>query len=343
MGYSVKRKRNLDIIKLICAFFVVFIHMPFPGIAGTVVMAIGRVAVPAFFMITGFFYQTVKENGREKQQLLKVLSLTLVSNLLYFIWGILLSFLTSSPAEYIKQTVNDRAIFNFLIWNESPFGVHLWYLGSLLFALVILFFLGKNKKLFSLSYWLIPILLIGDLVQGKYSLLLWGREFDLLLVRNFLFVGLPYILLGAFLAEHMVHLETVFGKRKWLLVLLAVLFTVTSLLERWLLSNLGMNAAREHYLSTTFLACTVVILAVVAPDVKENNILAKLGKATSTGVYIFHMIMKDVLAILLTGLFGSIYPWVRPICVFVASVIFALVLKTAMGWLKHKKQEKVLC
>lgn len=339
METPVKRNRNLDVVKLICAFLVVCIHLPFPGTVGTVILTLARVAVPVFFMITGFFYRTVKENGREKAQILKVLKLTVIANVLYFLWGILLSFLTTGPAQYVHQTINGKTIFNFLVLNDSPFGLHLWYLSSLLVALVILYFLGKNPKLFRLSYGLIPILLLGDLVLGKYSLLLFGREFNLLLVRNFLFVGLPYLLLGAFLSEKTERLEKIFGKRQWLLALCVVLFAATSLLERGLLSAAGANAARDHYFSTTFLACSVFILAITAPDVKANNLLAKLGKSTATEIYIYHLIVKDVLAILLTGVLGGLYPWIRPICVFVASLLFALVLKTVTGRLKRKRKK----
>ena len=41
-----------------------------------------------------------------------------------------------------------------------------------------------------------PFLLMGDLILGKYSVLLLGREFPYILVRNFLFVGIPYFCIG---------------------------------------------------------------------------------------------------------------------------------------------------
>lgn len=343
MSESLRRKRNLDVVKLLCAFFVVCIHMPFPDELSTVILPLARMAVPVFFMITGFFYRRVKENGREKQQFIKVLKLTVFANMVYFVWGLLFSFITGSPAQYITQTLNGSSLLRFLLLNESPFEIHLWYLTGLLFALVILCLLSKQEKIFRASYCFIPILLLGGLLIGKYAPLFWETAFDLCFSRNALFVGLPYMLLGAFLEENMNCLVTAFGKRKWLLVLLTVLFSATSILESRLLSVTGMDTAGDYYLSTTFLACSVFILAVVIPDVKETNLLAKIGKATSTDIYIFHLIVKDVLAILLTELFGRIYPWVRPICVFAATVIFALVLKTAMGWLKRKRQEKVLC
>lgn len=50
-----KRNKGIDILRLICAFLVVCIHAHFPGIVGEYVKAIARVAVPIFFICTGYF------------------------------------------------------------------------------------------------------------------------------------------------------------------------------------------------------------------------------------------------------------------------------------------------
>ncbi len=49
------RNYTLDVMKLISSFFIVFIHVPFHGIAGEVIRSISRFAVPVFFMTSGFF------------------------------------------------------------------------------------------------------------------------------------------------------------------------------------------------------------------------------------------------------------------------------------------------
>ena len=50
------RNNNLDILKTICAFLVICIHIPFPGSVGAIITPLARIAVPIFFMITGYFY-----------------------------------------------------------------------------------------------------------------------------------------------------------------------------------------------------------------------------------------------------------------------------------------------
>ncbi len=53
------RYDGLDVLKCICAFLVVCIHAAFLGDVGKIVEVIARIAVPIFFMITGFFYLTL--------------------------------------------------------------------------------------------------------------------------------------------------------------------------------------------------------------------------------------------------------------------------------------------
>lgn len=53
------RVDSIDILKAICAFLIVCIHVPFPGNIGEYVTTLARIAVPIFFMITGYFYSGV--------------------------------------------------------------------------------------------------------------------------------------------------------------------------------------------------------------------------------------------------------------------------------------------
>ena len=54
--YPVKKYNYcLDFIKGIACIFVVFFHCSFPGIMGMSIAAVGRFAVPFFFMVSGYF------------------------------------------------------------------------------------------------------------------------------------------------------------------------------------------------------------------------------------------------------------------------------------------------
>ena len=66
------RADNIDILKAICAFLIVCIHAPFPGIIGEYFTALTRIAVPVFFMITGYFYLDVEKKNGEIRQIKKI-------------------------------------------------------------------------------------------------------------------------------------------------------------------------------------------------------------------------------------------------------------------------------
>lgn len=54
MGYG--RYNKFDKLKMLCAFLIVCIYAPFPGIIGEYFTALVRIVVLIFFTITGFFY-----------------------------------------------------------------------------------------------------------------------------------------------------------------------------------------------------------------------------------------------------------------------------------------------
>ena len=298
------RNKGLDVLKTICAFLIVCIHAPFPAEIGEYFTALTRIAVPIFFMITGFYYQREKEN----RQIIKILKLTISANVLFFGFGLLVSFLKKTQMLYLKQNFSVNSLIKFIVFNDSPFAPHLWYLSSILYVLVIVKFI-KPERL----YFLIPILLAGDLVLGKYSLLILGREFPYVLVRNFLFVGLPYFLIGYLIRQKdLAHIK----KKK--LVFATIVFIFTTLLERFILVYLGLNSARDHYLSSTLLAITLFILFYnVSCEHKTLSAFSVVGKRYSTMIYIIHPMIITILSIFVSNV---IYQITAPFIVFVLAL-----------------------
>lgn len=120
-----RRCESLDVLKTISAFLIVCIHAPFPGIVGEYLIAIARIGVPIFFMITGYFYDCITERGREKQQIKKIFILLVVSNLLYFVKDLIASCVNGNLCTYINEQLSINRILHFLLLNESPFAGHL--------------------------------------------------------------------------------------------------------------------------------------------------------------------------------------------------------------------------
>ena len=277
-------------------------------------------------MITGYFYQyTCRKSNGERNQIVKILKLVLITNALYTVLKCLLKIPNhgvSGAVQFFIECLTGRKLIRFFVFNESPFSGHLWYLGALLYVLLIIAILRK-VKLLDKALFVIPVLLIVDLVFGKYSLLIWGKEFDYIYVRNFLFVGLPYFLIGYTLNKKSNWIKERISPR--LSAVLTCTFVVTTILERFLLEINGINATRDHYISTTFLSCALFIMCLVMKDVGKNNWLAVQGRQNSTMVYILHPAFITVLSVLIPTSLMNAYNLARPIIIFSLALTFAMI------------------
>ena len=273
-------------------------------------------------MITGYFYSDIVARHKENQQIKKIFYLVVEANILFFIWNIALDVLRrGSIVTYVRSIFTGKNLLEFLVLNESPLAGHLWYLGAILYVLLIVLLVDKLDCR-KLLYYLTPVLLIADLVLGKYSLLIFHREFPYILVRNFLCVGIPYFCIGNLIKE-----KQYFEKwNKEVLQILIPVFAITSLVERFVLVNAGLNATRDHYISTTLLA--ICLFVYVLKSNWSNKCLAAIGRKHSTWLYIIHPIFITVFTIV-TGKLGikSIYRCVAPIVVYCATLVFLIILQ----------------
>ena len=169
------------------------------------------------------------------------------------------------------------------------------------------------------------------MIFGKYSLLIFHQEFPYILVRNFLCVGIPYFCIGNLIREQQ---YTERWNKKVLQVLIAV-FAITSLAERFALVNAGLNATRDHYLSTTFLAICLFVYTLKSNW--YNKELAVIGRKYSTWLYIIHPIFITVFSIVVGKLgLKSIYRYVAPIVVYCATLTFLIILQKVKIAMKSK-------
>lgn len=218
--------------------------------------------------------------------------------------------------------------------DAKPLKEFLKIVGQVANVLVIVLLVDRfNCK--KVLYYLTPVLLIADLVFGKYSLLIFHREFPYILVRNFLCVGIPYFCIGNLIREKRCS-------EKWnrkILQVLIVVFTITSLAERFVLVSAGLNATRDHYLSTTFLAICLFVYTLKSNW--HNKGLAVIGRKCSTWLYIIHPIFITAFSVA-TGKLGikSIYRCVAPIVTYCATLTFLIVMCRLKSLLVKNNQRK---
>lgn len=97
-GKTGTRNTGMDILKFICAFAVVCIHLEYPG--KTYLEPFTRVAVPVFFMISGYHYEGVCQKGQENRQLIKLLKMLATACILYFLVECLLYFVAGREPAF---------------------------------------------------------------------------------------------------------------------------------------------------------------------------------------------------------------------------------------------------
>lgn len=319
-----KRIAGFDILKCFCALLIVCMHFPFPSTAGQLVNVLTRIAVPVFFMITGYFYDSTVQRGREKKQIAKILKLTVAANLGYFVIYALGHLVKKDIGAYLVKVFSPKSLFEFFVLNESPFEGHLWYLGALLYVLVIAYLLNKAGKLKILMY-LAPVLIIAELFLGRYSVFVFGEPLNMLFSRNFLFTGLPFFGIGMMIKRAKVPQSPV------PFFIAAVVFYLTSVFEKYLPQIAGFKSDRENYLSTALLAISVFLIFETVYSNRTpsrfGSRLAAVGLKYSAWIYIIHPLAGKAMAFAVkkVGLF-NVYNWVQPFAVFAASLLISILI-----------------
>lgn len=254
------------------------------------ILPLTRCAVPCFFMISG--YLLFNDGDIEISRLKRS-----TRNILHIIvWSTLL-FACYKEAVAIHQgsvyIPSLRELFNFIVLNENPFGGHLWYLGAYLYVLLIAMIISKYK------IW-------------KYM---------------FLFVGLPYFALGACLKKYSDKISKI-KYYYWLIG--GILFSLTSLMEKWVLLYLDKNPGREHYFSSTLLALCLFLL-VLSFKKKEPTIYSTIGNKDSLYIYIFHPLFISIIGMIVGKIASNsivnIYSFTAPFVVFLSTMVFIIVIR----------------
>lgn len=311
------RRSGLDILRLLCAFCVVTIHAPFPDAFGEAVRQLVNLAVPCFFMFSGFFYRSSVERKRVLPQLVHIAQLLVMSTALYLLWG-LRDLGTETVGQHFSRLLSLQNLRWLLLWGQNPGWFHLWYLHAILVVLLVMLPLYRFRLFQRLEPLLIPLLLGGAFLLGSYSLPLLGTDPARMYSRCWLFTGIPFFLLGDMLKKGENMLKKVPAT---VYFLLTVLFSYLTLLELGWVKEMEWLSKGDLYLTTPFLAvsifCWFQFSAIWNHDNGFLRGLAWLGKSCSTDVYILHCIVIGELAKLVEARqMTEAYLPVRPVAVF---------------------------
>lgn len=334
-----QRNVGIDIARFAMSFLIVCIHVPPNGIFGKAFLTITRIAVPFFFMTSGYFLGNLSSNClKVKKQANRVFKMAIISSGLYFIWYASLSvYQHTGLKNYIQRTLTVEALYKWVLFNEDPFAFHLWFLWALLYTLIFAYFLSRMKN-YHKFYWLIVPFLLYDLCFGKYSLLLWGREFDVYIVRNYVGVGIPYFLLGNLISNSPLTQKI----SKKVNILHIAIFVFASVIEMLLLSSVGKNATRDHYLSTTFLVLSVFyyVLKERKNWSEKAKTIARWGKKYTFMIYIVQVMVINTMTSVVNkiNLVKVMWPYMSQVAIFLLSFMISVIIFKIKNKLKVNKK-----
>ncbi|MBQ2696154.1 MAG: acyltransferase [Clostridia bacterium] len=296
---------SFDVAKLICAVFVVMIHVPPFGRQETMNLlsylnfglrhCLSRTAVPLFFIFNGFFlYKKTSLEAfspvHSKTYFKRILKLYLLWSLVYF------------PISLINIVNNPKGIvYGFFMYLKNLIFVgsytHLWYLSALLFAVLLVSFLLYKKwsprKIVFTSFFFFILGLLGESYYGVIFPLrklpfigdiihIYFKIFST--TRNGLFFAFFYVSLGMFLSDK----EILISRKKSLFFFVVSLFMLA--IEAFAVTFFGL--AKDYnmllFAAPAALFCFLFLRTI---SIKGNTI--HIRKISSL-IFYGHMLVLEV-------------------------------------------------
>ena len=258
------KKINIDVARFGVSFLVIAIHIsPFININQDInfffTRVLGRIAVPLFFMITGYFVidGCLKDKNKLKKYTIKILKIYLFCIILYL------------PINIYMGKFNNISIFSIIkdiLINGTLY--HLWYFPALILGIWITYYFIKklgNRKTFITVIVLYIIGLLGDSYYG-----LTRNVCVLRYIYDFIFKISDYTRNGLFYAPIFLYLYS-------------VLFFIGMTIEATILHKFNLQKHDSMYI---LLIPTMYVLFDYLINISNTQNL-KL-RNVSTIIYIFH-------------------------------------------------------
>ena len=318
------RNPYIGIVKFILSCMVVFIHFMLPGIFGEVVNCLARIAVPFFFLVSGF-YSYSKEASVLLRRLKRNLGFLIGFSLLYLLWGIIKAvFITQvGITAYLRDTFTFRALWQFIILGVNPFSNHLWFLSALIMCYLFIILVRRNVPGDCILYVTMVIILSVFLVLSTVLPAL-GIIISHYYYRNGWLFGIPMFLIGMLIRKRQTKVPEA-GVRMIAICLIIFVVGVATGIWQWLRFGLTDMPAGVFFASVSLFTVLVYL----------PNSVSRLGAVTlmeqaSVWIYAVHKLVGEVLRCRMNE-----SEYIFPVVVMTLSVLISLIIVYIS--LLHKK------
>ncbi len=319
---NTKSLRNpyIDLVKFILACSVVFIHFVIPNAAGDAIDCIARIAVPFFFIISGYYSNNLDASALSRR-LWRNLALLAGSSFVYFIWGLwqAVNVTHIGLAAFIGEKVTVSTVCQFLFLGVNQFSTHLWFIHALAVCYLFLIVtkgLIRNRKL------LMIILIIAHFALGTIIPLITDVEIKNYYYRNAWLFGIPMFLLGMYIRHN----------KNWNKIVCASVFVIgiiLGLLQWFKFDHVEMPVG----VFFSSLALFMLVRYSSSDNMILNRITFVLGRA-SMWIYVLHKLIGEII---------HVYIWsdrskaLFPVIVMIVTVLVSLIITCSIsGWRKRK-------
>ena len=277
---STDRIHSVDVMRIVMAFLVVAIHWPFAGKAGDVFVTFGKTAVPFFLVVCGYFLYR-EDNAEMMKRLIKqtkrMFIFYVLANVFYAGMTALMAWKTESSLASFKACFAKKPLIDFLLYNFSPFSEHLWYLGCLLYALLIMLLLNKLKVL-KYAMFISPALIAAYVVMAHMGI---GEFYQL---RNAIFIGLGYTMAGMLIRRYEKKILNI----RYLGIILPALFVACTVAAIYELNHYKQGTA-VPFIACEIMTFVIVLLCLRFPNFGIGTFAEKFGRDCSLPIYIMHI------------------------------------------------------
>ena len=292
-----KRETNIDILRCLCIFAVVFIHTTanfmvdnYPSVDSKIIMILSiftSCAVPLFYMLSGAFL--IKDKNTDiKKVLRKTLHIYLQLILWTIIYQLMFKFIQHQDIDFVNVIIKSFTI--------SQVG-HLWFMYPLLGLYVLLPLItklyvnlnDKQKRYLILILCIIPTII--STIKIKYN--------DIISLPYFS-VGFPEI--GLFvLGKYLYDKKEICNKKTFILSLLLIIvgFFLVKYISNFYIDSQGISHSKPYFdynkLPNLMMIVGIFIIMINAKSVsaklpiKLKKIINYIG-ANTLGIYFIHMI-----------------------------------------------------
>lgn len=165
--------------------------------------------------------------------------------------------------------------------------------------------------------------------------------YDTLIVRNWLLDGLPYVLLGNFLARNKAVIVKSFSDAFCLSG--AIGCFVLCFADRFIYDHMFGLGTLDRTVFTMPAVALLFMFAIKNPTVFVWKPMAFIGAKLSLFVYIIHSMIGDIFHMFFHRFAESIsntpwYPWISPVCVVALTLLAGYLFMKIMDAMKKKRE-----